>query len=171
MTSKEIYKALNIYYQPRAYYCVENIYAFCQYYKETDFLIINNNGYIQDFEVKTSRADFKNDVKNKPLKHSILETGNITLPYTYFRDKEKYLPGELIPCQRPNKFWFITPDNLVKESEVPHYAGLVYVLESGEIKKIKEAPFLHKEKINLESVLCRKFYYSYLELKEHKKAL
>jgi hypothetical protein len=169
MTSKEIYKALNNYYQPRAYYCVENIYAFCQFYKETDFLVVNNNGYTQDFEVKTSRVDFKNDVKNKPQKHKILETGNITLPYTYFRDKQRFETGELIPCKRPNKFWFVTPENLVTADEVPHYSGLIYVLESGEIKIIKQAPFLHKEKIDLETVLCRKFYYSYLQLKERNK--
>lgn len=169
MTTKEIYKALNKYYQPRAYYCVENIYAFCQYYKETDFLVVNNNGYIADYEIKVSLSDLKAEFKNKPLKHSILETGNITLPYTYFRNKQRFETGESIPCKRPNKFWFITPENLVTVNEVPHYSGLMYVLESGEIKIIKQAPFLHKEKIDLEPVLCRKFYYSYLQLKVRNK--
>ena len=66
---------------------------------------------------------------------------------------------------RPNKFYFCCPEGLIKESDLEPHEGLIYVLESGEIKKIREAKFLHKEIVDLEPVLCRKFYYSYLKQK------
>lgn len=59
----------------------------------------------------------------------------------------------------PNKFWFAVPEELVTVDEVPDYAGLMYVTESGEIKEIKKAPFIHKEKHDLKQVLLDKFYY------------
>lgn len=59
----------------------------------------------------------------------------------------------------PNKFWFAVPEGLVTVDEVPDYAGLMYVTEDGQIKEIKRAPFIHKEKHDLKQVLLDKFYY------------
>lgn len=165
MTAKDIYKALNNYYLQRVKYYVENTYCFHFYYKETDVLIIQHNGYCIDIEVKVSKADFLADRK-KIYKHSILENGYFKVPYRY---SGKYEISEPIYTNnRPNKFYFCCPEGLIKESELKPYEGLIYVLESGEIKKIKEAKFLHKEIVDLEPVLCRKFYYSYLQLKQDK---
>jgi hypothetical protein len=165
MTTKEVYKHLNNYYQQRVKYCVENTYCFHPFYKETDFLIIQHNGYSLDFEVKTSRADFLID-KKKIHKHSILKNGYFQVDYSYHA---KHKPNEPIYTNnRPNKFFYCCPEGLIKESDLESHQGLIYILESGEIKKIKEAKFLHKEKVDLEPVLCRKFYYSYLQLKQQK---
>lgn len=163
MTTKEVYNHLRNYYQERVYYYVENIYCFDSYYKETDLLLVQNNKYCIDIEVKTSRSDFLAD-KKKIHKHSILKNGYFTVDYRY---GGKYEVNESIYTNnRPNKFFYCCPENLIKISEIPNYAGLIYVLESGEIKKIKEAKFLHKEIIEIEPVLCRKFYYSYLQQKQ-----
>lgn len=168
MTAKDIYKALNNEYQHRTKYCVENTYCFDPYYKETDFLIIQNNGYCIDVEVKVSRADFKAE-KKKIHKHNILKNGYFQVPYRY---GGKYEPNEPIYTnRRPNKYFFCCPEGLIKESDLEPHEGLLYVLESGEIKKIKEAKFLHKDIVDLEPILCRKFYYCYLELKQIKKPL
>lgn len=169
MTAKEIYKALNNYYQQRTYYCVENTYCFHQFYKETDFLVVQNNGYTLDIEVKCSRADYLID-KKKIHKHSILKDGYFQIDYEYYEGFLKHESNTPIHTNnRPNKFYYCCPEGLIKESDLQPYEGLIYVLESGEIKKVKEAKFLHKEKVNLEPVLCRKFYYSYLELKARNK--
>ena len=168
MNSKEVYKALNNHYQDKVRYCVENTYCFHSYYKETDFLIINHNGYCYDFEVKISRSDFLAD-KKKIHKHSILKNGYFTVEYNYYEGFNKYEKNNPIYTNnRPNKFYYCCPEGLIKENDLEPYQGLIYVLESGEIKKIKEAKFLHKEKVDLEPVLCRKFYYSYLQLKQIK---
>jgi hypothetical protein len=168
MTSKEIYKHLDNHYLQRAKYCVQNTYCFHSFYKETDYLIIQNNGYCLDLEIKASRADFLVDRK-KIHKHSIIKNGYFKVDYNYFVDKVKYLPNTPVYTNnRPNKFFFCCPEGLIKESDLKPHEGLIYVLESGEIKKIKEAKFLHKEIVDLEPVLCRKFYYSYLKQKEPK---
>ena len=65
----------------------------------------------------------------------------------------------------PNKFWYAVPENLISVEEVPDYAGLYYILESGEIKTMKRAPFIHKEKHNIDKILLDKFYYLSLKLK------
>jgi len=168
MTAKDIYKALNNEYQHRVRYCVENIYCFHPFYKETDFLVVQNNGYSIDFEVKISRSDFLIE-KKKIHKHNILKNGYFQVDYRYGGKYEKNEP--IYTNNRPNKFYFVCPENLIKESDLEPHQGLIYVLESGQLKKIREARFLHKEKVDLEPVLCRKFYYSYLELKQIKKSL
>ena len=48
--------------------------------------------------------------------------------------------------------------SLIKESEIPQYAGLMYS-DGNSIRTVKEAKFIHKEKLNLEEKLCDKFYY------------
>jgi len=65
----------------------------------------------------------------------------------------------------PNKFWFAVPENLISIDEIPDYAGLFYITESGKLKIIKNAPFIHKEKHDLTSVLLDKFYYFSQKLK------
>lgn len=59
----------------------------------------------------------------------------------------------------PNKFWFAVPEGLVSLDEVPEYAGLYYVSEDGKVTTVRRAPFIHKEKHNLNQVLLDKFYY------------
>ena len=165
MNSKEIYKHLRNHYQEKVKYCVENTYCFHPFYKETDFLIIRHNGYCEDWEIKVSRADYLID-KKKINKHSILKNGYFQVPYKY---NGKYEINEPIYTNnRPNKFYYCCPEGLIKESDLEPHQGLMYVLESGEIKKVREGKFLHKEKVDLEPVLCRKFYYSYLKLKQQK---
>jgi hypothetical protein len=168
MTAKDIAKALNNYYQHRTKYCVENTYCFHPYYKETDFLIVQNNGYTIDCEIKTSRQDFKKD-RLKVNKHSIIKNGYFIRPYTYFEKSKKHEPNTPIYTnRRPNKFFFCCPEGLIKESDLEPHEGLIYIKEDGEVVKVREAKFIHKEIVDLEPILCRKFYYCYLELKQIK---
>ena len=64
----------------------------------------------------------------------------------------------------PNKFYYCVPDGLVKKEEIPAYAGLIYIKDK-EASIIKEAPFLHKNKLDLRNILLNKFYYETLELR------
>jgi len=43
--------------------------------------------------------------------------------------------------------------------DVPEYAGLLYVTKDGMVTKVKESQILHKNKLNIEKMLCRKFYF------------
>lgn len=56
----------------------------------------------------------------------------------------------------PNQLYFACPDGLIKLSEIPAYAGLIYC--SDEAKCIRRAPYLHKIKQDMTAVLLKKFY-------------
>ena len=131
-----------------------NVYSW-----ESDVLKFTNSGYAYEFEIKISRADFKNDFKNKKKKHSLLE------------NKEN--------VNKPNYFYYVVPENLITIEEVPEYAGLIYiygtVLGNGRhyysFSEIKKAPKLHAEKMDVEKLnLVDKFYYNYIHWKhKHEK--
>src|ERR1044072_2998159 len=115
--------------------CVPNCRCFGW---EADFLSINKKLFLSEYEIKISRADFKAEVK-KRFKHRVLG---------YKNSKRKI---------RPNYFYYVTLEGLVKESEIPVYAGLVYVVETlfapPRIEIVKRAPLLCKETIDQKLVL------------------
>lgn len=101
--------------------CLKNFY-----YKgfEADFFRLQSNGYIIEYEIKTSRSDFFRDFLKKD-KHEQIQSG-----------------------QRCNRFYFVVPTCLVKIAEIPECYGLIYVNEKGEISQIKRAKLLSKEKVS-----------------------
>lgn len=126
-------------------YFMENLNV---YDWESDVLKITKSGYAYEFEIKISRADFKNDFKHKKKKH------------TLFENKEN-------SSKIPNYFYYVVPEGLVSEEEIPEYAGLIYVLGTiignGKVYyqflEIKKAPKLHSNKIDeINLNLIDKFY-------------
>lgn len=72
---------------------------------------------------------------------------------------------DLSKYRLPGKFFFACPDGLIKLSEVPDYAGLIYVKGSS-ARVVKPAPFLHKRgSQDLKGILMDKFYYLSLNQK------
>ena len=127
---------------------------------ESDVLKITKIGYAYEFEIKISRGDFKNDFKHKKKKHLLLE------------NKEN-------KAKMPNYFYYVVPEGLITEDEVPEYAGLIYVLATVignsrvyyQFQEIKTAPKLHSNKIDENNLnLIDKFYYNYIHWKhKHEK--
>ncbi len=172
-------------------YVVPNVYFFNW---ESDVLVYRKSGYTLEFEIKVSRSDFKADFK-KSQKHHALRTGlwphihsayfcELFSPYgegdrqnRWWRkesETSRCADGsnkwtEYIKKRRPNKFYYCCPDGLLKPEEIPEYAGLIYFDENtGSYNRIKEAPFLHKEKMDIKTVnhlLCNKFYWYWRNLK------
>lgn len=70
----------------------------------------------------------------------------------------------------PNRFFYITPKGLINKKEVPKYAGLLEYSE-GEIKQVKSAPFLHKNKYNYDKILLDKYKFRNANLKIENHAL
>lgn len=169
MKAADIQKALDRYYMPISRYVVPNVYFFGHGYCETDCLIVKENGFIYDIEIKISRSDFKADFK-KQDKHQIIQQGQTPCRGRYIQDPEtgRYViagVGTLIPAERPNRFYYAVPERLIKISDLPSYAGLLYITPTGSVIKIKEAPLLHKEVVPHESRLCRKFYFPFKAVK------
>jgi hypothetical protein len=144
---------------------IENAYVFKSDW-ESDFLIVTKAGYAVEFEIKISRADFLAD-KRKVKKHSILEKGTFSRSWGEFShhdyatktDVYKQLSEDIEHKKRPHRFYYVVPSGMLASSEVPKYAGLMCVYENGQIEKVKEAPFIHKEPLNLMGTLATKFYY------------
>lgn len=111
--------------------CCENVkYLFSDW--ECDVLSLNKVGYLTEFEVKISKSDFKADSKKRKVKF-------------YEMRIQKHIP---------NYFYYVCPDGLIKNEQLPNYAGLFYVIDN-ELKVIKKAPLLSKFKHDKEKVLIK----------------
>lgn len=163
-------------------YNVDGLYVFGW---ESDKLIWTRSGYIYEFEIKISRADYKNDFKNKKEKHIILKGPTEQekyMPHFYqsyewnkqnYKSFEEYVSksgpesNDLIANRRkPNYFYYTVPEGLIRPEEVPEYAGLLWIrMEDGHDGGIiikKKAPMLHKTKYkDAELNLAEKFWYNW----------
>lgn len=129
---------------------------------EMDVFRLTDKGIIYEYEIKISRADFKKDFK-KAGKHSLMVT------------KKCY-------C---NRFYFVTPEDLVHQNEIPDYAGLIYYTDHeaeagktnfrnpGSARIVKVAPLIHKEKAghDIYKSISRKLYFREQNLKHQVRML
>lgn len=144
-TEKSILKAVHNYFATDYKYCIKNSFIF-RHDWESDYFCMNREGYSFEIEVKISKSDFKSDFKKE--KHKV------------FVDKDRN-KLRLIP----NKFYYAVPNGLIKEEELPPYAGLIYV-NGSHANIVKRAPFIHKNKQEFRKLLCDKFYYQWLQQKK-----
>lgn len=137
-TERSIIEVLNKRFMASPKYVLNNLYV---YNWESDFLAITNSWYAYEIEVKISVSDFKNDF-NKSKKHIALSSGK----------------AEFIP----NYFYYAVPEGMLSPSDVPPYAGLIYI-KGRDMYISKHAPKINKEKMDLRvfgSKLMDKFYYN-----------
>lgn len=164
MSSQQIQQALEARFGNDKY-LVPNCYFFSW---ESDFLVVKQSGYIYEIEIKISRSDFFADF-NKVFKHRALVTGIETsktgVPYSDIDTHKAHvdLTSEAFYLTehkrlRPNKFFYACPQGLLRSEEIPNYAGLMYLSDLGTMDIIKPAPWLHRDKIEVEKRLCNKFY-------------
>jgi len=115
----------------------------CHYKWESDLISVTKSKFVYEYEIKTTKGDFKADFKKK-AKHELIATG--TLENSRFGNGWRVEDG----LKRPNYFYYACPEYIIHTREVPEYAGLIYCYRSGKnfdytIKK--RAPRLHNEKI------------------------
>jgi len=153
LTEATIQKRLNHFFASHKYYA-DGLYVFEW---ESDKLIWTKAGYIYEFEIKISRADFKNDFKHKADKHVILQGSD----------------GH----RRPNYFYYAVPTGLIEPDEVPDYAGLIYIdaeyrYVAQSFRIVREAPRLHREKYtDAQLNLGEKFYYNWATARRNHREL
>lgn len=100
----EISVELRNWFNPRVDFVVPNLYLG---WFEADVLKINKKGIMHEYEIKTSRKDFKADgvkAMHGQNKHELLKAGKL----------------------RPNRFSFVVPAGLITKSEVPKEFGLIW---------------------------------------------
>ncbi len=124
---------------------------------EMDLFRLTKKGFIFEYEIKISRADFKNDFK-KGAAVITEDQEHLYKKYNLKRVPAKH--NQIISGDRSNRFFFVCPDGLIKPEEVPEYAGLIYFTGGGGIRSgfriIKNAPLLHKNVFCDWQALCVK---------------
>lgn len=141
---------------------------------ESDFFSVTSSGYIYEVEVKISKSDFIADFTK--FKHRLFEGRNETsvikeAKYRYSKRWKKDVrrsPEKAVNPQTtkmPNKFFFACPEGLLTVDDIPEYAGLIYVTESTSTI-IKQAPFIHKRKEDINNLLFSKYQWGYINVTE-----
>jgi hypothetical protein len=180
MTENEAIRELNNHF---AYsdYKLQNTFI---YQWESDFFCISSSGYAIEVEVKLSKSDFRADFK-KSQKHKILSNyfngkkfmciPGSTSHYAYINGKLEHTQTEttqvaFLEPYAPNKFYYCCPENIILKTDIPDYAGLLYLIEKPfkvsdveyrhvTVKEVKTAKFLHKNKLDLSKKLLSKYYW------------
>mgnify|MGYP003451401513 CR=1 FL=1 len=109
---------------------------------EMDVFRLTPSGFVTEYEIKTSRADLKNDFKKSRFVQINPKDPNDKLEIFKHEEIEK-------GSHKANKFIFVVPDGLVKPEEIPKYCGLIYFKKTKtykEFKVVQIAKFLHKNK-------------------------
>lgn len=170
MTTKEVHYAIRSFFGNHDFKLL-NTFIFAW---ESDFFAISKSGYSVEVEVKVSKADFRKDFTHKTDKHELFKRHK---EFAFIRSK--YETTELgfkltdgtwclpkctmiswtKPCESlPNRFYYACPEGLIDVSELPGYAGLIYVTSFG-CRMVKQAPFLHKNKRCFDRDLLGKYYH------------
>ena len=157
LTEQKIQQVLNK-FMPSPKYNVDGLFVFRW---ESDKLMWTKAGYIYEFEIKISRADYKNDFKHKAEKHLLLNSKlkepSEQLQQTLFDNllklKQKRYPNITMEqvkkecichlpenTRLPNFFYYVVPVGMLKPDEVPPYAGLIYINTDKEPKHYRGKP-------------------------------
>lgn len=120
---------------------------------ESDFFMISKSGYTIEIEIKISYSDFKADFKKTHAYSGML--------------KHQYLLSDNL--DKPNKFYYACPAELIKPKDIDSRYGLIWITEHNDPKIIQQAKFLHKKK-QLDAhkfvfQLMQKFYHRYINLR------
>ncbi len=130
------------------------------WYSESDLASMTKSGIGHEFEIKVTRSDWlsehrkvngtdrcsklyrANQLRNaKAIAELVVEGSTMRCDKGMYHDR----PG-------PNYFWIVAPPGVVKEEEIPDYAGYLEVVPDKrgthgyDIKKVKRAPMLHRKK-------------------------
>jgi len=131
---------------------------------ECDIYQVTNALYPVEFEIKISVADFRADFAGKPAKHCALAGEDVIA----FDGSALNMPSQMF--RRPKRFWYVMPQEIADQVEIPEYAGLMIAIPGGsasDIRRVKAAPSLGGEKIPEEAVarMHRNFYHRYWSLR------
>jgi len=102
---------------------------------ECDVFSMTMSNYTNEYEIKISKADFEND-KYKS--------------YRPYHGETQLKSVDTILGKRTSKMWYVFPMTL--ELDIPPYAGII-IYNRGQFKTIREAPFLHKRKVDMSNKL------------------
>lgn len=107
---------------------------------ESDAIYVTKAGFWAEFEIKLTRSDFLADFRKSQYgvnKHEAYAAQHEIRSGSY--------GGSLIP--KPKHFWFVCPEGVVTNDDIPPHAGLMTLVEERTrllLKIEKQAPALKK---------------------------
>lgn len=125
---------------------------------EGDVFEVTKSGYLYEYEVKITRADFKKDAEKERC---------------YYSGQRISKFDQLREGNRCNYFYYVVPENMVSVDELPEFAGLIYMNNSykyPEFKTIKQAPKLTTEKAGEKHIL-KLYESSYYRFHEYRRRI
>jgi hypothetical protein len=122
---------------------------------EADVFTINKNRFVYEFEIKRSIPDMRADFRKKKVKHQLYSSNMIDGYHSPYQLSHL----EKLKESKPNRFYYVLPPELAEakliQELVPDYAGLLTfnfdddgVLFWRSFKRLKQAPFMHKNKVS-----------------------
>ncbi len=170
MNSDKVYKGVRSMFHNHDHK-FENVYI---YDWECDHFSVTGSGYAYEIEVKVSKSDFKADFQ-KPKHHFFKHIKNgysiVNKGRGSFWIKDELIehsniePKQISFKNCPNVFYFACPVGLIEAHEIPKYAGLIYVMDNGEARVVKKAPYIHKDKVDPSKILFSKYMYGFINMK------
>ena len=159
-------------------YRLFNSYVFM--WESDYFSVTQDEKFIYEVEVKLSLsdffADFKKNEKHRYLSEAMRNNKTMTLHTSTITEhtngaKVEYSPLHFRNPQEytPNRFYYCCPDGMIKKEELPEYAGLLYLNETGtSARQVKTAPIIHKNKNvpKYTKTLVDKFYFQYQNMRQ-----
>lgn len=107
---------------------------------ENDLWRVTNSGYVEEFEIKLTKADFKKDHKKAASVASWDANSDRRTKH------QRLFAGD---SHGPNRFFFVIPGSLEDELEIPDFAGLIVIPHTRARPIVrKAAPRLHTEKVS-----------------------
>lgn len=131
---------------------------------ECDVFELTASGFFVEYEIKLTRSDFKADAM-KVKRH---------WNGAFDRDEKKHDLLAAADVNGPSRFYYVVPEGLIEQSELPLWAGLITcTMRSAPsakfpviIKEAVKAPRLHKRKLNEQVATHVRsiFYYRFMNL-------
>jgi hypothetical protein len=118
---------------------------------ECDVFEVTSAMFFREYEIKLTRSDFKADAH----KESAATRRFINGVWTEQPAKNKH--ACMGQPNGPRQFWYVVPEGLIEPSEIPQWAGLIYLRDAGKGRKLEwrwfeseivKAPFLHRTRLD-----------------------
>ena len=96
--------------------------------EESDFISVSTKYLAYEYEIKRDIYDYQRDF-DKQRHQKLLD---------------RYEGTNLVEYVLPNYFYYVCPPDVILPKDLPPYAGLLYVHNSGRIEHVVNAKLIHK---------------------------
>jgi len=118
------------------------------YDNELDLACFRMSGFLDEFEIKMSRSDFKADFK-KTSRYMEKGSDAPTWKKKGGLKHDLLISGDAIA----NHFYFVLRDGIASAEEIPEEYGVIWIRDGGWLQVEREATRLHSRKLTLETQL------------------